>query len=288
MAADGDGIFSDIGKGRPGAVVEPPPDNRAAHRAAFGFAFANPDWSARDRLSEPQARAIRRILSVAGCLGLVWPDVLLAAVSVAGIVLFAAILVFRAALYIHGAAEGAAPTPTEAGPLPVYTLLIALKDEAATAPQLAAAIRALDYPPQQLDVKLLIEAGDASTRTALLAEGWPAGTELLTLPPGLPRTKPRALNYGLARALGEFVVVYDAEDRPHPDQLRATVQAFRDSGPELACVQAPLAGEGQRGWIAGQWALEYALQFGRLLPAQAALGLPVMLGGTSNHFRGLM
>jgi glycosyltransferase XagB len=53
-------------------------------------------------------------------------------------------------------------------------------------------------------------------------------------------------------------------------------------------VQAPLVGEGAHGWIAGQWALEYAVQFGRLLPGLVRQGLPVMLGGTSNHFRGLM
>lgn len=168
---------------------------------------------------------------------------------------------------------------------PVYTLLIALKDEAETAPQLAAAIRALDYPADRLDIKLLIETGDASTRHALRAQRWPAGTELLVVPPGLPRTKPRALNYGLARARGTFVVVYDAEDRPDPDQLKAAVRAFAAAGPELACVQAPLVGDAAGGWIAGQWALEYAVQFGRLLPGQARLGLPIALGGTSNHFR---
>jgi len=105
------------------------------------------------------------------------------------------------------------------------------------------------------------------------------------VPPGLPRTKPRALNYGLARARGEFVVVNDAECRPHPDQLKAAVRAFRAAGKRLACVQAPLVGDGARGWIAGQRALEYAVQFGRLLPAQARLGLPIAPGGTSNHFR---
>lgn len=98
----------------------------------------------------------------------------------------------------------AAPLADVAGSWPVYALLIALKDEAATAPQLAAAIRALNYPTSQLDVKLLIETGDEATRTALMGEAWPDGTELLTMPPGLPRTKPRALNYGLARARWGF------------------------------------------------------------------------------------
>ncbi|MBI1398537.1 MAG: glycosyltransferase [Hyphomonas sp.] len=130
---------------------------------------------------------------------------------------------------------------------PVYTLLIALKDEAEPAPQLAAAICGLDYPAGQLDVKLLIETGDTATAFALRRLRWPEGAELLVVPPGLPRTRPRTLNYGLARARGEQIVVYDAEDRPHPDQFKAAVHAFRSGGASLACVQAPRVGEGRRG-----------------------------------------
>nr|WP_225908068.1 glycosyltransferase family 2 protein [Hyphomonas sediminis] len=205
---------------------------------------------------------------------------------------FAAALVFRAAIYIWGAhvVEGRPVSASvvndeESVSWPVYTLLIALKDEAQTAAQLARAICRLDYPRDRLDVKLLIETGDEATREALRMQDWPRGTELLVVPPGMPRTKPRALNYGLLAAKGEFVVVYDAEDKPSPDQLKAAVRAFRSGGPSLACVQAPLVGAGDRGWIAGQWALEYAVQFGRLLPGLAALGMPILLGGTSNHFR---
>jgi cellulose synthase/poly-beta-1,6-N-acetylglucosamine synthase-like glycosyltransferase len=201
---------------------------------------------------------------------------------------FAAILVFRIWAYLAGLKKGhEAPawSPDAAEDWLVYTLLIGLKDGAETAPQLAAALRALDHPADRLDVKLLIETGDEATAFALRRESWPRGTELYVLPPGLPRTKPRALNYGLAMARGEFAVVYDAEDRPHPDQLKAAVRAFRSAGEELACVQAPLVGKGPAGGIAGQWALEYAVQFGRILPGLARRRLPVMLGGTSNHFR---
>ena len=37
--------------------------------------------------------------------------------------------------------------------------------------------------------------------------------------------------------------------------------------------------------LARQFALEYAAQFDALLPALERLGLPIPLGGTSNHFR---
>jgi cellulose synthase/poly-beta-1,6-N-acetylglucosamine synthase-like glycosyltransferase len=91
---------------------------------------------------------------------------------------------------------------------------------------------------------------------------------------------------GLALARGEFVVVYDAEDRPHPKQLRAALSAFSEGGAKLACVQAPLVIDNAReSWIASQFAAEYAIQFREVLPLLARMGAPLPLGGTSNHFR---
>lgn len=285
MAADGEG-FSGWAYG-PGQRVlpEPAPDRRLAHAAAFRLMLSHPGKSSARTLSAGQRRAFARGFAAVGCAGLLAPGALTGLAGLAGLVLFAAILLFRIALYVIGLSAAPETAGAETDDWPVYSLLIALKDEAETAPQLAAAIRALDYPADRLDVKLLIEMGDEATAFALRRQRWPAGTELLVVPPGLPRTKPRALNYGLARARGDFVVVFDAEDRPHPDQLKAAVRAFRAGSDRLACVQAPLVGQGARGWVAGQWALEYAVQFGRLLPGQARLGLPIALGGTSNHFR---
>ncbi|MEO1067074.1 MAG: glycosyltransferase family 2 protein, partial [Pseudomonadota bacterium] len=110
--------------------------------------------------------------------------------------------------------------------------------------------------------------------------------EATIVPPGKPRTKPRALNYALALARGEYVVIYDAEDRPHPLQLRAAFNRFEASGRDLACVQAPLlADNAQPNWLSSMFALEYVSLFDGFLPALAAWKLPIMLGGTSNHFK---
>jgi len=105
-------------------------------------------------------------------------------------------------------------------------------------------------------------------------------------PPGHPRTKPRALNIGLACARGELLTVYDAEDDPDPMQLRRAAAAFAQAPQSLACLQCPLAIDNARdSWLAGLFALDYAALFEVLDPGLARLRLPIPLGGTSNHFR---
>ena len=92
-------------------------------------------------------------------------------------------------------------------PLPVYTLLVALYDEANIAGDLVSALDLIDWPSSKLDVKLLLEAGDSSTIKAVQAatKNKPQYSVVI-VPEGKPRTKPRALNYGLALARGTFVV----------------------------------------------------------------------------------
>jgi len=71
-----------------------------------------------------------------------------------------------------------------------------------------------------------------------------------------------------------------------PDQLPRTLQAFRAGGEELACVQARLCIDNSAdSWLARL--AEYAGQFDVFLPGLAALPLPLPLGGSSNHFRGI-
>ena len=269
------------------APAEPRPDPARAAHAANDFPDTFPARSARTGLTHGQAVWIGRFAAIAGVGGLTAPVAMLTCLGFAGLGVFIAVLVYRVFLALLGGSRTCLLTNPASLYLllPSYTVLIALKDEAASVPQLAQHIRALEYPSHLLDVKLLIETGDEATAEAIRAETWPEDTELLILPSGLPRTKPRALNYGLSRARGAFVTVYDAEDRPNPGQLLAAARRFAWD-PDLACVQAPLVGVPRTGsWIARHWALEYAIQFGRVMPALSRLGLPIALGGTSNHFR---
>ena len=169
---------------------------------------------------------------------------------------------------------------------PMYTILCPLYREAAVVPQFVKAIKALDYPRERLQVLFLTEEDDVATREAIKALKLSPHFEIITVPDGQPRTKPRACNYGLFRTRGSYVVIFDAEDIPDPLQLKKAVLAFANSGPRTACVQAKLNFYNARQNMLTRWfTAEYSSWFGMTLPGLQMLNVPLPLGGTSNHFR---
>lgn len=169
--------------------------------------------------------------------------------------------------------------------LPSYTLIVPLYREASVAAELVANLARLDYPRDRLQVLIVLETCDLETQAAFAALDLPVGFQVLIAPPGTPRTKPRACNVALQRAHGDLVVIYDAEDAPHPGQLREAAARFAAADGRLACLQAPLRIEPDPRFLPDQFALEYAVLFEVFLPALARWRLPFPLGGTSNHFR---
>ncbi|MCO5063438.1 MAG: glycosyltransferase [Rhizobiaceae bacterium] len=169
---------------------------------------------------------------------------------------------------------------------PVYSVLVALWREAHMVPQLMGALSQLAWPVDRLEIKLICEADDPDTIAAIRAHPLSLMVEVIAVPPSLPRTKPKALRYALPMCRGEFVVLYDAEDIPHPHQLQEAWRVFDNAPAELACLQAPLEiVNGEASWIARCFAFEYAALFRGLVPWLASLKIAFPLGGTSNHFR---
>ena len=170
--------------------------------------------------------------------------------------------------------------------LPVYTVLVPLYDEAQMVPDLIAALSALDYPPDKLDVKFVLEHRDRATLAALRSHQLPSYFDVLRVPHRDPLTKPKALNYAFQFARGELVTVYDAEDRPDPMQLRQAAARFHMAGRQLACLQCKLViDHPNETWITRMFALEYGCLFGCILPFLSRCRINFPLGGTSNHFR---
>ncbi|MDH4320984.1 MAG: glycosyltransferase [Desulfobulbaceae bacterium] len=170
--------------------------------------------------------------------------------------------------------------------LPTYTVLVPMYREAAVLPKLTAALRRLDYPLAKLDVKLILEEDDEETILAAKELGLEGIFEIIRVPPSFPKTKPKACNYALHFARGEYVTIYDAEDMPEPDQLKKVINAFRKAPANTACIQARLNYfNSTQNWLTRMFTLEYSLWFDFYLPALEALKIPIPLGGTSNHFQ---
>ena len=137
-------------------------------------------------------------------------------------------------------------------------------------------------------MKFVLEPDDHETRRAVARLELGPPFDIITVPPIGPRTKPKALNAALASARGSFTVDYDAEDVPEPDQLRRAFDAFMAADDRLACVQASLTiDNASDNCLTRLFAADYAGQFDVFLTALAAMQLPLPLGGSSNHFRGI-
>jgi glycosyltransferase XagB len=246
-------------------------------------------WSAARTLTRGQAAAgAGAAAGVVAGLALV-PHTTVALLAGAVTVLFLATTSLRIAYFVCGhrelARRGAAAPDGPPAALPTFTVMAPVYREAAVIGALLDALAALDYPADRLQVLVLVEHDDHATREACLGHLRP-GWQVVDVPPGVPRTKPRALNVGLTCTLGELLTIYDAEDRPEPDQLQRAAAAFAAAGPEVASLQARLDFYNARQNLLTKWfACEYATHFGLYLEGIAARGHAMPLGGTSTHFR---
>jgi glycosyltransferase involved in cell wall biosynthesis len=247
--------------------------------------------AARHVLSRRQAVLLVAVLALLG--GLVFTFPLATAIAVNSLVIGVYVLanLFKLVL-VHRSLENprvltVEPKRDVAGDwqLPVFTILVPLYHEARVAAQLVDGIAKLDYPHSRLDVKLLLEEDDLETNEALEELTLPHCFETILVPDVGPPGKPRACNEGLREARGDYLVIYDAEDRPQPDQLRKVVTAFEGASPDVVCLQAKLNYFNRKQNLLTRWfTAEYSMWFDLLLPGLRSLDIAIPLGGTSNFF----
>lgn len=206
-------------------------------------------------------------------------------VSVSGMLLFKAFIAFVGITV--PAEQDIDVSEIEDKTLPVYTILVPMfRETRETLVHLIENVNSLDYPKYLLEVLLVVEDDDHDTINFLKQLSPPQNFVIMRVPYSEPRTKPKACNYALKFATGKYCVIFDAEDRPDPKQLKKVLKAFREGPDNLACIQCRLNYfNGRENWLTRLFAMEYTFWFDTLLPGLVRLGLPIPLGGTSNHFK---
>ncbi len=135
------------------------------------------------------------------------------------------------------AARGSAPDDE----LPTVSVIIPAHNEACCIGETLAAVRALDYPREKLEL-ILVDDGseDGTSRVAQAACG--DGLRLVQVWPR--QGKPNALNVGLKAATGEVVCFVDANVAPERTSLRRLVEALREPGVGAASATVSLRNHG--------------------------------------------
>jgi glycosyltransferase XagB len=283
-----------------GSVLAPPrlPSARAVsnaellHVSVNGLRENDPDDSASKNLTTPQRAGVAIGIVLAMVVFYARPLGTSVAFVAVSMLIYAVVLTYRTILFITSLKANSMITISDKearaiadDDLPIYTVLVPAYKEPEVIADLTVALSRFEYPARKLDVKLLLEDDDAETIAA--AMGAQKGDfQIVRVPAAEPRTKPKALNFGLQLARGSLVTVYDAEDLPDPLQLRRAAIALTQGPDDLACVQARLAYHNVEQNIITRWfSLEYATWFTQFLPGLVARNAPVPLGGTSNHFK---
>ncbi|HEX8498505.1 MAG TPA: glycosyltransferase [Actinomycetales bacterium] len=136
---------------------------------------------------------------------------------------------------------------------PRVSVLVPARHEEAVLAETLDRLAASDHR----DLQVLVVVGDddpATTAVARAAASRHRGRVQVVVDRTLPRSKQAALGAGLARATGEVVAVFDAEDDVHPQLVSAAVAHLAATGAGLlqTGVQQVTA---ERGW----WALRACL-----------------------------
>jgi cellulose synthase/poly-beta-1,6-N-acetylglucosamine synthase-like glycosyltransferase len=255
--------------------------------AVHSYATQHPEHSSRVTLLGKQGWFFGFVIGFVPALFMLFPSISLVMLHVLVWVFFFSCVALRLVAALMSQKIKVDPIGVvDQSTLPKYAVLVALYQETEVAAQLVGSLQQINWPQTKLQVLLICEEDDLATQAALDAAGLPANFRIVPVPNYGPRTKPKALMYALPLVEADYVVLYDAEDRPHPDQLIEAYQKFQIDGSKTGCVQAPLeVTNGTHSILTALFAFEYGALFRGLLPFLSRFNLFIPLGGTSNHFR---
>ena len=169
--------------------------------------------------------------------------------------------------------------------LPKYSVIVPLYKEDHSLPHLIKSLKALEYPRDKLEVIFIVEQFDRRT-LGYIRRQKDNFYRVICVPRGGPQTKPKACSYVLNYIKGDFLVIYDAEDKPDPKQILKAVQKFKSGSRRLACLQGKLNFyNSSENILTSLFSIECFVWFNLFLKGLLKLRMPIPLGGSSNHFR---
>ncbi|HVK29968.1 MAG TPA: hypothetical protein VM575_16630 [Nocardioides sp.] len=120
---------------------------------------------------------------------------------------------------------GAAPASDDVD-LPLYTVIVRVCGGSEGLNELFDNFRSVDYPRERTDAIIVVAQEDADTLAALRATSPRGWVRVARVPLADFVDVVRACDHALALARGRYVVAYDQDERPAPDQLRRAVEVF--------------------------------------------------------------
>lgn len=226
------------------------------------------------------AVVVAAYFSLLGFAGLVYANFMLHLFFGSVVILKTGLILYALKRPVHQQTEDEANLPRYCAMLPCYK-------EGKTIPKLVKNISDLDYPKDKLQVLIVVEDDDTETLDAIAKITLPSNFQVFLVPTPLsPKGKPHACNHALAAVDAEFLVIYDAEDKPERDQLKKAVKRFHDLPSYVVCLQGKLNFYNQQeNWLARLFTIEYTTWFDLFILGLSRLNLPIPLGGTTNHIR---
>jgi hypothetical protein len=239
-------------------------------RAAFDLDRATPQGTARSARMRPGPAWVVAPLVAVALLALLPGPFTSAIAGIVALLLAAMASVLLAATVTRPLAASDDIPPSAAR----WTILVPFWHQPDDVPDCIAALRALNHPPERLEILLMFEERDRATLEAAKKLAPPEQFRFLTLPMQAPRTRARALNVGLMVASGDLLAVFDADERPDPAALAVAEAAFAFDGGLLAVrSRTAVAGPGVAvlaGAVTSQVSVPAAERWG--LPAALSVG----------------
>ncbi len=168
---------------------------------------------------------------------------------------------------------------------PKYTVMVPLYKEEHVLVKLISSLEKLNYPQDKLEIIFIVEQFDRCT-IRFINRLKRRLFKVICVPRSTPKTKPKACSYVLNYINSKYLAIYDAEDRPEPDQLLKAVAKFEQSPNNVACLQARLGlYNSNENILSSCFAIEFFCWFRYFLNGLLRLKMPIPLGGTSNHFK---